>query len=207
MASTQKTVEEGSIERAAEHFEAFMEALGLPPESSEHLEDTPERVAKAYMNELFGGRQENPRQHLKTTFSNGSGSADDSGLVIVDNIQVQSLCAHHWLPFTGRAHVGYIPEGRIVGLSKLARVVNGYARRPQVQEKLTNEIADAVYEELDPLAVIVVLEAEHFCMSLRGIEEPHSTTRTSALRGEAHPFDGEAHIKQEFMQLIDNGGK
>lgn len=186
-----------------------MEALGLPRDSSEHLEDTPERVARAYINELFGGLEEDPRRYLETKFSEGvEQTVGDAGWVIQDNIQVQSMCSHHFLPFRGRAHVGYIPQDHFVGLSKLARVVNGYARRPQVQENLTNEIADAIHEELDPLATIVVIEAEHQCMSIRGIKEPHSTTRTSALRGKAHPSKNgdSAHLKNEFLKLVKNGG-
>lgn len=178
---------------AAYHFHRFMECLGLDTED-QHLQDTPRRVAKAYENELFAGLDKDPEDVLTTTFSEGV----EEDLVIVDNIQVKSLCAHHFLPFTGKAHVGYIPGDEIVGLSKIARLVDMYARRPQVQERLTSQIADALYEHLDAIAVVVVVEAEHECMSHRGVSEPESMTRTSALRGAA---ENKEDIKQEFMEL------
>lgn len=182
------------------HFAEFIEALGLDVENDEHLKDTPRRVADSRLDELFRGLQEDPRRHLKRTFEDyGQEEGEDGGLVIVDNIQVQSMCAHHFLPFRGVAHVGYIPDGKVVGLSKLARVTHGYSRRPQVQERLTNQIADAVHEELEPKAVIVVVEAEHECMTLRGVQEPNTMTRTSALRGLAKEDDS---IKQEFFDLV-----
>jgi GTP cyclohydrolase I len=109
------------------------------------------------------------------------------------------MCAHHFLPFRGVAHIGYIPDGKVVGLSKLARVTHGYSRRPQVQERLTNQIADAIDEELEPKAVVAVVEAEHECMTLRGVQEPNTMTRTSALRGDALDDDS---IKQEFFDLV-----
>jgi GTP cyclohydrolase I len=122
--------------------------------------------------------------------------------VIVDDIQVESMCSHHFLPFRGRAHVGYIPDEEVVGLSKLARVVQGYARRPQVQERLTNQIADAIHDELNPKAVVVFIKATHLCMSCRGVEEAYSATRTTALRGEAK---SEPHIKDEFFSMLEVG--
>lgn len=181
------------------HFAKFMESLGLDVFEDEHLYETPERVARSRMNELFAGLDEDPREHLKKTFSAPDSGTRDAGFVIVDGISVQSMCAHHFLPFRGQAHIGYIPNNEVVGLSKLARVTDGYARRPQVQERLTNQIADAVHEELEPIATIVVVEAEHECMSLRGVQEPHTMTRTSALRGKARD---EEHIKQEFFALL-----
>lgn len=184
---------------ARHHFEKFMEALDLDVDDDEHLEDTPERVARSRIDELFRGLDEDPREHLDTTFSDVKQYEGDAGWVIVDGIQVQSMCAHHFLPFRGQAHVGYIPQEKVVGLSKLARVVDGFARRPQVQERLTNQIADAVHKRLDPLATVVVVEAEHECMSLRGVQEPESMTRTSALRGRAREED---HIKEEFFALV-----
>lgn len=175
-----------------------MESLGLDVDSSEHLKDTPRRVHEAFSDELFSGLDKEPSDALTTTFSEGT--SDD--MVIVDNIQVKSMCAHHWLPFRGHAHVGYIPDDKIVGLSKIPRLVDIYARRPQVQERLTTQIADALYEELDPIASIVVIEAVHECMSHRGVQEPESVTRTSALRGVAEEKED---IKQEFMELADLG--
>lgn len=196
-----KNIRDGSSQDLAEwHFSKFISALGLDVENDEHLQDTPKRVARSRFNELFRGLKEDPRKHLARTFEDYGQNGNDSGLVIVDNIQIQSMCAHHFLPFRGVAHVGYIPDGEVVGLSKLARVSHGYARRPQVQERLTNQIADAIDEELNPKAAIVVVEAEHECMTLRGVQEPNTMTRTSSLRGDAH--DDES-IKQEFFQLVN----
>lgn len=180
--------------KARDAFEEFIEQLGLDLDS-EHLERTPERVVDAYFDELFRGLRENPREHLDTTFS-----SDRDDLVVVDNIELQSMCSHHFLPFRGNAHIAYIPDGEIVGLSKFARVVDGYARRPQVQEELTAQVADAIHEELEPVATIVVMEAEHECMCLRGVQDSSSMTRTSALRGKARDSKD---IKQEFFQMID----
>jgi GTP cyclohydrolase I len=187
------------LDAAEEAAEDFIEALGLDLEN-EHLKETPTRLAKSRAYELFEGLAEDPRSHLERTFQDTESVSDQ--FVIVDNIQVESMCAHHFLPFRGRAHVGYIPDEEVVGLSKLARVVRGYARRPQVQERLTNQIADAIHEELEPQAVVVFVRAEHECMSCRGIEEAHSATRTTALRGKARD---EAHIKDEFFQMLRTG--
>lgn len=199
----QRAAKEFDREAAMAAFESFMDELGLDLDD-EHLADTPRRVVDSRYQELFGGLHRDPRRHLNTTFEDGVGDIgeDDAGFVIVDGIQVQSMCAHHFLPFRGQAHVGYIPEDEVVGLSKLARVVDGYSRRPQVQERLTNQVADAIQEELDPVATVVVVEAAHECMSLRGAEEPNAMTRTSALRGKARD---DPDIKQEFFQLVDGG--
>lgn len=185
-------------DNAIHHYAKFLESIGMDLDD-EHLQETPERVVRSRVNELFVGRVEEPRRHLETTFSEAGQYEGDAGWVIVDGIQVQSCCSHHMLPFRGSAHVGYIPQGEVVGLSKLARVVDGYARRPQVQERLTNQVADAVFEELDAHSVIVVVEAEHECMALRGVQEPNTMTRTCALRGAAR---NDAHIKQEFFDLL-----
>lgn len=195
MSDIKKTKRKSNAEH---HFEMFMRALGLDKDD-EHLEETAKRVVDSRFDELFRGLEEDPRERLSTTFSAPDEQSDDAGLVIVDGIQVQSMCAHHFLPFRGEAHVGYIPDDEVVGLSKLARVVDGYARRPQVQERLTNQVADAIHDELEPIATIVVIEAEHECMSLRGVQEPETMTRTSALRGKARRED---HIKQEFFDLV-----
>jgi len=185
---------------AAVKFEAFMREIIPEDEWDEHLAETPRRVAQSRMNELFSGLDEDPRRHLETTFSEIGQYEGDAGWVIERDIQVQSMCAHHFLPFRGVAHVGYIPTEEAVGLSKLARVVDGFARRPQVQERLTNQIANAVHEELDPLSTVVVVDCEHECMSLRGVQEAHASTTTSAVRGEAR--DDESSTKQEFLELI-----
>jgi len=190
---------EVDYDAAVQAAEDFIEALGLDLDN-EHLSGTPTRLAKSRAYELFEGLRNDPREHLERTFEDSESVSDQ--FVIVDNIQVESMCAHHFLPFRGRAHVGYIPDEEVVGLSKLARVVRGYARRPQVQERLTNQIADAIHEELEPQAVVVFVRAEHECMSCRGIEEAHSATRTTALRGAARD---EAHIKDEFFQMLRTG--
>lgn len=189
---------EQDLERAKEHYEKFLEALGVGVHG-EHLEDTPERVVKSRLEELFRGIHEAPRDHLKTTFEDMGQYNGDAGWVVVDGISVKSMCSHHMLPFRGQAHVGYVPREQAVGLSKLSRVVDGYARRPQVQERLTNQIANAIHQELDPLAVAVVIEAEHECMCLRGVEEPGSMTRTSALRGLVREDN---HMRKEFFDLV-----
>lgn len=185
---------------AAKHYKKFLLSLGISM-NNEHMEDTPERVAKSRFNELFRGMRQDPRKHLETSFSEIGQYDGDAGWVVVDKIQVKSICAHHMLPFTGQAHVGYIPQEEAVGLSKIPRLVDGYARRPQIQERLTNQIANAMHEVLNPLAVIVVIEAKHDCMCLRGIEEPNAMNRTSALRGKARE---EKHLKDEFFQIVGN---
>lgn len=192
---------EGEVDydAAVEAAEDFIDALGLDRDD-EHLRGTPARLARSRAYDLFGGLRENPREHLDRTFEDSNSVSDQ--FVIVDNIRVESMCSHHFLPFRGRAHVGYIPDEEVVGLSKLARVVRGYSRRPQVQERLTNQIADAIHEELEPQAVVVYIRAEHECMSCRGVEEPDSSTRTTALRGDARE---KPHIKDEFFQMLRTG--
>ena len=168
-------------------------AIGEDPDR-EGLVDTPRRVARAYK-EVFAGLATDPGHHLKTTFG-----IEHDELVLVREIEVNSTCEHHLVPFMGVAHVGYIPrqERGVVGLSKLARVVDGFARRPQVQERLTAQIADALVERLDPRGVIVVLECEHLCMTIRGAQKPNARTITTALRGELR--DNPA--RSEAMSLI-----
>lgn len=142
------------------------------------LVDTPARVAKAYAS-MFEGMDADPAQILSTTFDLGHDE-----LVLVRDIEVWSTCEHHLLPFTGKAHVGYIPsKGKITGLSKLARLVDAYAKRPQVQERLTSQVADALVEHLKPRGAIVVIECEHLCMTMRGVRKPGAKTVTSAVRG------------------------
>ena len=175
-----------AAERAAADL---LVALGADPDS-EHLRETPRRVAKAYA-ELLTARPFNP-----TTFANDEGYDE---LVIVGEIPFQSLCAHHLLPFQGRAHVAYLPGERLVGLSKLARVVELYSRRLQLQERLTTQIADWLEEHLQPRGVGVVLEAEHLCMSLRGVQTAGANTVTSALRG---LVKDDPRTRQEFLSLI-----
>lgn len=161
------------IEKAVREI---LSAIGENPDR-EGLLKTPGRVARAYA-ELMAGLNEDPRLHLKTVFHE---QYDE--IVLLRGIEFHSLCEHHLLPFTGRAHVAYLPDGKVVGLSKLARLVEGYARRPQVQERLTTQIADALMEELSPLGAACVIEANHTCMTIRGVKKPGSIMVTSALRG------------------------
>lgn len=182
----QGTVDLVAAERAAHDL---LVALGANLKS-DHLRETPRRVAKAYAELLT------PRPFSPTTFPNEE-SYDE--LVIVGGIPFQSLCAHHLLPFHGKAHVAYLPGERLVGLSKLARVVELYSRRLQLQERLTTQVADWLDEHLEPRGVGVVLEAEHLCMSLRGVQTSGSNTVTSALRG---AVKDDARTRQEFLSLI-----
>ena len=180
------------LEAAEDAARDLLIALGADLES-DHLRETPRRVAKAYAELLT------PRPFNATTFPNDEGYDE---LVIVGEIPFQSLCAHHLLPFQGKAHVAYLPGERLVGLSKLARVVELYSRRLQLQERLTTQVADWLEEHLRPRGVGVVLEAEHLCMSLRGVQSTGSNTVTSALRG---AVKDDARTRQEFLSLISSG--
>lgn len=171
----------------------LLECVGEDP-TREGLLETPTRVAKAYQVWL-GGYEIDPASLLKT-FTDGAEGAGE--LVIVHNIPVFSMCEHHMAPFTGIAHVGYIPNGKIVGLSKLARLVDAYARRLQVQERLTQQIANTLVEALQPIGAGVIIRATHTCMSSRGVKVSGSTTTTSAMRG---ALMDEASARAEFMQL------
>ena len=184
------------IERAVREI---LLSVGEDPER-EGLRKTPNRVARAYA-ELMSGLQEDPRAHLRTVFHE---RYDE--IVLLRDIEFHSLCEHHLLPFTGRAHVAYLPDGKVVGLSKLARLVEGYARRPQVQERLTTQIADALMEELNPMGAACVIEAVHTCMTIRGAKKHGSTMVTSALRG---IFKENPSSRAEILALMhsDNGVK
>jgi len=166
------------VERIGKAVREILLAIGEDPDR-DGLVRTPERVARMYA-EVFSGLHEDPAAHLKVTFE-----ADHDEMVMVRDIALTSLCEHHLVPFHGVAHVGYIPsvDGRITGLSKLARLVDVYAKRPQVQERLTTQVADALVRILQPRGVIVVVECEHLCMSMRGIRKPGAKTVTSAVRG------------------------
>ena len=180
--------------RAEAAIREFLFAIGEDPDR-EGLLETPDRVARA-CTEMFAGLYEDPSAHLLKQFH----EADHEEMVIVRDIPFTSMCEHHLLPFTGRAHVAYIPsKGRITGLSKLARCVEGYARRPQVQERMTSQVADAIMESLEPLGTIVVVEAEHMCMTARGIKKPGSLTITSAVRGS---FLNDEKTRAEVMSLF-----
>jgi GTP cyclohydrolase I len=160
----------------------------------EGLLDTPARVARSY-SELFAGYEVDPRDYLKRTFDEVGGYDE---LVVMRDIRFVSFCEHHMLPIVGRAHVGYLPHKRVVGISKLARVVNGYARRLQIQEKMTAEIATCIQEVLQPQGVGVVIEAEHSCMTLRGVNSPGSSLTTSHLLGVVRD---DARTREEFLRL------
>ena len=181
-------------ERIARAVTEILAAIGEDPER-DGLRDTPARVARMYA-EICGGLHQDPAQHLKTVFE-----AEHDEMVMVRDIPLYSLCEHHLAPFLGKAHVAYIPnsDGRVIGLSKFARLVDGYARRPQVQERLTSQIADAMQESLDPKGVMVVIEAEHLCMSMRGVKQAGSTTVTSAVRG---LFRTNVATREEAMRFI-----
>jgi GTP cyclohydrolase I len=178
------------IERAVREILA---AIGEDPGRSS-LVETPARVARMYA-ELFGGLKADPSRHLRKVFEE---QYDE--LVLVRDISFNSMCEHHLLPFMGVAHVGYLPKGKVVGLSKLARVVEEISKRPQVQERMTHDIADLMHKELDAKGVIVVLEATHTCMTIRGITKPGSLTVTSAVRG---LFKSNQSSRAEAMSLIN----
>ncbi len=163
-------------EKIKQGVRLLLEGIGEDPDR-EGLADTPERVARMYQ-EIFGGMEEDAGEHLRKVFS-----SQQSGLVLEKDIPFYSTCEHHLMPFYGKAHVAYLPEGKVVGLSKLARTVEVYARRPQIQEQMTVQIADAIMEHLCPRGVMVVLEAEHMCMTMRGVKKPGSRTVTMAVRG------------------------
>lgn len=181
-------------ERAEAAVRELLIAVGEDPDR-EGLADTPARVARAY-EEVFSGIGTDPTEVLNTTFNE-----DHRELVLVKDIPFYSTCEHHLVPFFGDAHIGYIPghSGKVTGLSKLARLVEGFARRPQVQERLTTSIADALMDRLDASAVIVVIEAEHLCMAMRGVRKPGANTVTSAVRG---GFQNNAATRAEAMALI-----
>jgi len=187
----EQSVDLARIEKAVREI---LIAVGEDPDR-DGLVRTPSRVARAYA-ELFAGLRVDPAKVLTTAFE-----ANHEELVLVRDIEVFSLCEHHLLPFRGVAHIGYIPgeHGRITGLSKLARLVEVYARRPQVQERLTSQIADLLSKTLDPRGVLVVLECEHMCMAMRGIQKAGSKTITSAVRG---LFQRDAKSRAEAMTLI-----
>jgi GTP cyclohydrolase I len=177
------------IERAVREI---LLAVGEDP-NREGLHDTPARVARMYA-ELFSGLHEDPREHVKRFFTE---KYDE--VVLVTDISFESMCEHHLMPFMGKAHIGYLPDGRVIGLSKLARVVEGVARRPQVQERMTETIADLLLDELRAKGVAVVIEAVHTCMTVRGVRKPGSVCVTSAMKG---AFRTNPSTRAEIMTLI-----
>ncbi|MCS7001804.1 MAG: GTP cyclohydrolase I FolE [Dehalococcoidia bacterium] len=163
--------------------------------NAEGLIDTPRRVTDMYR-ELFAGIERNPMDDLQVTFNE-----HHDEMVIVKDIPFYSLCEHHFVPFFGVAHIGYLPNGRVVGLSKLARVLETFARRPSVQERLTDQVADTLMQALEPRGVAVVIKAEHLCMTMRGVKKPGALTVTSANRGQ---FRTDTATRLEFLNLIEN---
>lgn len=191
--SSHRDVDLARIERAVKEI---LIAVGEDPQR-EGLLNTPARVARSYA-ELLSGLKSDPRQHLRTVFTE---RYDE--VVLLRDIEFHSICEHHLLPFTGKAHVAYLPDGKVVGLSKLARLVDGFARRPQVQERLTTQIADALMEELNPIGAACVIEATHTCMTIRGARKPGSVMVTSALRG---IFRENPSSRNEIIALLHSSG-
>ncbi len=179
-------------EKVKEAVRLLLEGIGEDPER-EGLADTPDRIARMYT-EICGGYEQDPADVLSRTFT-----ARDAEIVVEGDIPFYSLCEHHMLPFFGKAHIAYLPKGKVAGLSKLARTVDIYARRLQIQENMTGQIADALMEHLDARGVMVILEAEHLCMSMRGVRKPGSQTVTIATRGEF--VDNESMQEKVFRML------
>ena len=182
-------IDQDKIKRAVHEI---LVAIGEDP-SREGIKETPRRIAEMYA-EVFSGMKEDPREVLSVGFEEGHNE-----MVILKDIPFYSMCEHHLLPFYGMVHVGYIPKGRVVGASKLGRVVEILAKRPQLQERLTTQIADTIVEALQPQGVAVVIEAEHMCMTMRGVKKPGSNIVTSAMRGS---FRTRAVTRAEFLSLI-----
>jgi len=188
-------IDQARIEKAVREI---LEALGEDP-YREGLKETPARVARFYA-EVFEGIHNDPGDTIDAFF----GDEHYQEIVVVREIPFYSMCEHHLVPFHGQAHVGYMPRGRVTGLSKLARLVDGFAKRPQMQERLTAQVADALCDRLDPLGVIVVIEAEHLCMSMRGVRKPGARTVTSAVRG---VIETDAKTRSEAMALLLGTGR
>jgi GTP cyclohydrolase I len=189
MALTYSAIDAKRIEEATREV---LLAMGEDPDR-EGLRATPERVARMY-SELFAGLLIEPADLLQISFDEGH-----EEMVIIRDIPFYSMCEHHLLPFHGRAHLGYIPRGKVTGLSKLARVVEAFAKRPQLQERLTSQIADTLMDHLEPEGVAVVIEAQHLCMTMRGVQKPGSSVVTSAVRGH---FADSSVTRAEFLSLV-----
>lgn len=182
-------VDKEKIEQA---IRLLLEGIGEDPER-EGLKDTPDRIARMY-EEIYGGMDETPEEHLKKTFT-----AENNEMVLERDITFYSTCEHHLMPFYGKVHVAYIPDGKVVGISKLARTVDIYARRLQIQEQMTAQIADALMQYLAPKGVMVMVEAEHMCMTMRGIKKPGTTTVTVVTRGK---FKHNTKLQNTFYHLL-----
>lgn len=187
-----------NISKIEQAVRAILEAIGEDPDR-EGLKDTPRRVAKMY-EELFWGLDKDPRKYFETIFNE-----EHEELVLVKDIPFYSMCEHHLVPFYGHAHIAYLPKsGKVAGLSKLARAVEAVSKRPQLQERITAQVADTILETLDPKGVFVVVEAEHMCMTMRGVKKPGSKTVTMATRG---LFQDDAVLRREVLQLIGKNGQ
>ncbi|MBQ6806902.1 MAG: GTP cyclohydrolase I FolE [Lachnospiraceae bacterium] len=178
--------------KVKEAVKLFLEGIGEDP-TREGLLETPERIARMCM-EIFSGMEEDAREHLAKTFS-----VANNEIVVEKDIVFYSACEHHLLPFYGKAHIAYVPNGKVVGLSKLARTVEVYAKRPQIQEQMTSQIADAIMEHLEPQGVMVMVEAEHMCMTMRGVKKPGSKTITMAKRG---CFEENMQLQNDFFRMV-----
>ena len=192
-----KNVLEKQFPNAKKYLKEIIKMIGDDPER-EGLIDTPYRIMKSW-NELFDGYKQNPKDILETTFIDDMDKVDE--IVICKDITFSSMCEHHMLPFYGVCHIGYLPNNKVVGLSKLARLVECFAKRLQIQEKLTNQIADALMDYLEPLGVGVIINAKHLCMAHRGVKNPTSNMVTSAMRGK---FKSQIQTRNEFLTLIKN---
>jgi GTP cyclohydrolase I len=192
-----KLGEEEVIQLLASHVAGILEALGVD-RNDPNLQDTPKRVAAMYL-EMFHGLKEGAEPQV-TTFPNEEGY---SAMVMERDIPFYSMCAHHLVPFYGHAHIAYIPGKRIVGLSKIPRILEFYAKRPQIQERLTEQVADYLWTKLEPLGVMVVVEARHLCVEMRGVKKPGALTVTSAIRG---AFEN-AKVREEFLGFLNRGQK
>ena len=179
-------------EKVKEAVKLLLEGIGEDT-GREGLIDTPDRIARMFT-EICSGMDESAKEHLSKTFS-----VDNDEMVLEKDIVFYSMCEHHMMPFYGKAHIAYIPDGKVVGLSKLARTVEVFAKRLQIQEQMTGQIADAVMEYLAPKGVMVVLEAEHMCMTMRGVKKPGSKTVSIAARG---VFDGDVDLQNRFFQML-----
>lgn len=179
-------------EKISQAVTLLLEGIGEDT-NREGLRETPERIARMY-EEIFEGMDHNPQELLSKTFA-----VADSGIVLEKDIVFYSMCEHHLLPFYGKAHIAYLPKDEVVGLSKLARTVEIYARRPQIQEQMTSQIADALMEHLKPQGVMVALEAEHMCMTMRGVKKPGAQTVTVVTRG---VFAKEPHLQETFWRMM-----
>ena len=179
-------------EKIEQGIKLLLEGIGEDV-NREGLKDTPDRVARMY-EELCAGMEQDPKTHLSKTFA-----CDNENVVIEKDITFYSTCEHHLMPFYGKAHIAYIPNGRVVGISKLARTVEVFARRLQIQEKMTNQIAEAIETHLDAKGVFVMVEAEHMCMTMRGVQKPGSKTVTTMVRG---AFAEDFNLQQTFFQMV-----